>query len=280
MEKKNKKKYYTGKYDRVFKTIMCDKDNKHMMKEFLTRLLDKNIEEVKFLRNELPVNNIDEKEKTIDVLVKIDDEYIHIELNSQYKNYLHTRNFIYFSTVLIKKTRRGEKYDVTSKYIHIDLTYGIKGEKEDYNKYYLMANDGKKYIKNMEIIEYNMDKIKEYWYTKKEEMIEKYKHLMMLDLDSDELKKISKGDKFMEEYERKINKLNEDETFQSAMTWEEDQRLILNTEKSLSKEEGIEQTKKEVVLNMLKKNIDIDTISDVTGLSNNDILTFKNSEYN
>ena len=280
MEKKNNKKYYTGKYDTVFKTIMCDEDNKHMMKEFLERLLGKNIEEVKFLRNELPVNNALEKGKTIDVLVKIDNEYIHIELNSQYKDYLHTRNFIYFSTVFIRKTKKGEKYDTTSKYIHIDLTYGMRFEKEDYNKYYIMANDGKKYIKNMEIIEYNMDKIKEYWYTKEEEKIEKYKHLIMLDLNKEELKSISKGDKFMEEYERKINRLNEDETFQSAMTKEEDQRLILNTEKDISKKEGIEQgsnkTKQEVVLNMLKKNIDIETISDVTGLSYSDILNLQN----
>ena len=42
------------------------------------------------------------------------------------------------------------------------------------------------------------------------------------------------------------------------------------------KEEGIIQTQKQVVINMLKKNIDIDTISEVTELSKEDIKQYIN----
>ena len=33
------KKFYTAKYDRVFKTILCNEDNKELFQEFLSRLL-------------------------------------------------------------------------------------------------------------------------------------------------------------------------------------------------------------------------------------------------
>jgi len=30
-----KKKFYTAKYDRVFKTVLCDEENPHLLQEFL-----------------------------------------------------------------------------------------------------------------------------------------------------------------------------------------------------------------------------------------------------
>ena len=52
--------------------------------------------------------------------MKVDNEYLHIELNCNYKNYLHTRNFIYFTNIYSRKTVRGKKYDFKIKFIHID----------------------------------------------------------------------------------------------------------------------------------------------------------------
>lgn len=49
------KKFYTAKYDRVFKAVLCDEDNKELFQEFLSRLLKKKVEIIEFLRNELPV---------------------------------------------------------------------------------------------------------------------------------------------------------------------------------------------------------------------------------
>ena len=66
------KKFYTAKYDRVFKTVLCDEDNPHLLQEFLSRILKKKVEIVEFLKNELPVRNVSERVKTVDVLVKAD----------------------------------------------------------------------------------------------------------------------------------------------------------------------------------------------------------------
>ena len=89
-------KFYTAKYDRVFKTVLCDEDDKELLQEFLSRLLNKKVEIIEFLRNELPVSTILEKSKIVDVLVKVDGEYTYIELNGTSPKYLHIRNYIFF----------------------------------------------------------------------------------------------------------------------------------------------------------------------------------------
>lgn len=265
-----KNKFYTAKYDRVFKTVLCDEDDKELLQEFLSRLLKRKVEIIEFLRNELPISTTEEKVKTVDVLVKVDGEYTHIELNGTSPKYLHIRNYIYFSTLYTKKVQRGEEYDLTTKFIHIDLTYGMDSDK-DVIKYYVQSNDNEKYLENIEIIEYNMDKIMKYWYNKNIQKVNQYKHLIMLDLETNGLKELSKGDDFVEKFEDKITKLNETETFQSAMTYEQDQKLILNTEKRISYNEGMEERSIEIAKSMLKDKVDIEIISKYTGLSKEEI---------
>ena len=99
-----------------------------------------------------------------------------------------------------------------------------------------------------------------------------------LDLDQNDLDEMSNGDDFVKEYEDKVTDLNNQETFRSFMTYEEDQKLIQNTEKKMAYEDGIsqgieqgisqgiEQEKLEIAKNMLKEKLDIATISRMTGL--------------
>ncbi len=55
-------------------------------------------------------------------------------------------------------------------------------------------------FENFEIIEYNMDKLMDYYENYNEEKTKEYNNLIMLDLQSEELNTLAKGDKFMEEY--------------------------------------------------------------------------------
>lgn len=226
------------------------------------------------MRNELSVSTTIEKVKVVDVLVRVDGEYTHIELNGASLNYLHIRNFVYFSTLYSRKVQRGEEYDIITKFIHIDLTYGMNSEKDEI-RYYVQSSEGEKYLENIEIIEYNMDKIMSYWYNEVIQKVNEYKHLIMLDLEKKGLKKLSKGDDFVEKFEDKLTRLNETETFQSAMTYEQDQKLILNTEKRISYNEGSKEKQLEIAKSMIKDNIDINDISKYTQLSIEEIIKIK-----
>ena len=76
----------------------------------------------------------------------------------------------------------------------------------------------------------------------------------------------------MAKYTDELTKLNDSDEFQSWMTYEEDQQMILNTEKKMSYNEGQNDSKLEIAKSLLQQKINIDVISKATGLSNDEIL--------
>ena len=106
--------------------------------------------------------------------------------------------------------------------------------------------------------------------------------MIMLDLDKKELENMPK-DKIVDKYITNVTIVNDDPEFQKYMSEEEDKKKIQNSLLSEAKEEGISQgytsgindgiskgeNKKsiEIAKNMLKKNMSIEDISDITGLS-------------
>ena len=56
------------------------------------------------------------------------------------------------------------------------------------------------------------------WYNKKQKQIEKYKYFIILNLEHDELKELSKKDKVVERYMEDLNVINSDPVFIQHMT--------------------------------------------------------------
>ena len=71
----------------------------------------------------------------------------------------------------------------------------------------------------------------------------------------------------------KTKKLNEGQDDYTFLTPEEEQEKLINTLTA----EGIEKNKIEIAKNMLKENLDIELISKVTGLSEEQISSLKNN---
>ncbi len=98
----------------------------------------------------------------------------------------------------------------------------------------------------------------------------------MFDLDKDDLKALSNGDDFVAKYTDELTKLNDSDAFQSWMTYEEDQQMILNTEKKMSYNAGLEKgqndSKLEIAKKMLSRGDNINDIIEVTDLSKDEIL--------
>ena len=117
--------------------------------------------------------------------------------------------------------------------------------------------------------------------------------------NKEELKEISRGYKEMESVAKKISKLSKEEEMQGIYLKEEQEAFIRDQikayamkdgyndglEKGMEKglkeghtkglEEGALNKQKEIVINMLNKNMDIKTISDITGLSTCEIEKLK-----
>lgn len=138
-------KFYTAKNDKVFKAVMCDEDDLSLLKGFLEQILNLNISEISLLETEQNIRHKNERKKMIDALVKVDNQYIHIELNSQNQAYLRNRNFSFFTGIYSKKTKTGEDYLDLEDFIHIDLPYGLSKNLKEREVYYMM-NDRKEII--------------------------------------------------------------------------------------------------------------------------------------
>ena len=270
------KAFWHGKYNRPFKEIFGNEKYEDLLREFLQRVLNKKIEEITYLQTELKTGNLVERAKTVDLLVRTEKKLIHVEMNTNNPAYLHLRNACYFFNKISSQTKIGEDYDLEYEFIHIDFTYNMKDSKNVVEKYTISNEDGSKnYLDNIEIWEFNMDIANSFWYNKDEKNINKYKHLIMFDLDKDELKTLSNGDDFVAKYTDELIKLNNSDEFQSWMTYEEDQQMILNTEKKMSYNEGQNDSKLEIAKKMLSRGDDINDIIEVTDLSKDIILNLK-----
>ena len=139
----------------------------------------------------------------------------------------------------------------------------------------IMNEKGELYVKNFIIYEINMDYYDKIWYSKNEDEIKKNQYMIMLDLDKKELKNMPK-DKIVDKYITNVTIVNDDSEFQKYMSEEEDKKKIQNSLLSEAKEEGISQEKVSIAKNMLNKNMSIEDISDITGLSIEEINKLPN----
>jgi len=118
-------------------------------------------------------------------------------------------------------------------------------------------------VKNIQIIEYNIDKKNEFWYTKSGKAREEYKYLLLLDLEPEEIEKKLKGDELAMEYKDKIEEINQSGEFRAFITVEEDIRKKMNTEREL----GREEKSKEMILNLHAVNVPLKKIAASAGMS-------------
>ena len=91
------------------------------------------------------------------------------------------------------------------------------------------------------------------------------------------------GDKYMTEFKKKVESLNNNARYKEFLSAEEDMRKTNNTFKEIGRREGIEIGKSEgveernieIARNLLKKNMNIQDISEVTGLPLSEIKKLK-----
>ncbi len=127
-----------------------------------------------------------------------------------------------------------------------------------------------------------MDKIRAFWYNDGKEKLDKYKYLVMQNLDKEELEKLSvmyKGDEGIMDYNEKLRRLNENGKFNSLLTEEEEEIFWRNTERNigekLGEKRGEKRGKKDVAKNMLSDGVNIDLIAKYTNLSKQQIVSLK-----
>ena len=286
MEEKNKKEFFTCRYDIAFKEVFMKEENKDILIALIESILNIKIKDITYLNLEKNNGNIYVRRKHFDFHVKTEKENIHIEVNNYLEDYVRPRNMAYICNTYSKEVLVGEEYSEDIDFIQINLTYNMIEkyknkfhDEKDLRIYKIKDEDNKEYVKNFTICEYNMDYYLNLWYSKNEKEIEKYKYLIMLDLKPKELKELSKKDKVISKYMKEIEKVNEDPEFYEYISAEEDNRKIensiktqyLNEGRAEGRAEGVRDYSIEVAKKMKEDGFNIDLIEKYTSLSKKEI---------
>ena len=271
-------KYYNGLNDIVFKNTLCVEEHKGLLKWLLESCLDIKIDNLILKDKELSKKTKYSKGRVVDLLIESDNKMFNVEINNRPHDYNNDRNLGYLANLYGKSIDKSNDYKKINSCIQLNITSGKK-DIELKSKYLLVdtLNESKNiWTDNFIIYEINVDLLKKLYYNKDIKSINKYKPVIMLTLNKEELEEFSLGDERIMEYKDKVNELNSDDDFVTFISREEDQEKTENALRTIISEKNEELKTQKTKLNnvnienarkMKEKNIDLNTISEITGLS-------------
>ena len=274
---------FDPKEDFVFKALFGTEENKKLLISLLNSIL-----KGKPYINDLSLNNSEltkilepNKSSRLDILATSDDGIkFNIEMQCRKTNNLPTRTLFYTSKLYAKDLKKNEDYNktkvisiwlfgenVTDRKSAINEAY-VTFQKNDKDPYEIMTN-------NLRIIYLELDK-----YIVSDENI-KYKLSKWVDFLKDpiNLNKETVEDEDIKQARETLNYISTDDKERSILDSIQKSRNDFYNDMTAAKEEGIEEGLKEgkieIAKNMLKLNIDVNIISQSTGLSVNVIENLK-----
>ena len=272
------KKILTAKYEVIFMYAVVK--NKQVIKQIIEQILNRKYNEFVILNPNLIKDNIYNIGQKLDLLIKADDEYINVELNSKYNKYVKERNLLYVFKLCLDKSEK-DKETLKGKVRQININFGRKSKGiEDIAIVNLMTN--KKITTKIEIKNLNIDfYVKKYYnnykLTKEEEIY------VMLGLELEELNKLSERNEIVKEFKKSVEEANKDELVVKWFSPEQEREMRENYIRSEAEEKGIKKGMKKGIVegkkagilegllqtakNMLEADMNIETISKLTGLS-------------
>ena len=277
-------------YERCFAYVYDQ--NKNNLAHLLASIL--NVDVLKIKNNITKISdtndlkNKNDKQRRMDFVYRIDNLSLDIELNLKPRP-IKERNINYLMSLHLRKFKKGNRYEDNYRTIQININNEMIDESDKViEEYYFRKEDGKEYAKNIGFYVVNIPNIKKIWYNKEDEEFEKYKYMLsFFETNVDMIRRIYEGDEVVMDIINKQEEFSRDneewETFRSENELEEEYQLGIEYAKEEGKKEGIEegielgklQGIKKVVKSMLDKNMDIKDIVDITGLSEEEILSLK-----
>jgi len=293
-------------YDKMFKSVLTSREARGYLAGLISDITGLPKEEIKrdmvIKNSEHSINSISEKKKISDLVVEVKESVINLEMNRYYYDGLIDRNHEYIAKIRESLVKEGEKYNDLKKIIQINF--------DNYNKYkpddrvvikFEMIDKEKGLEEGVGIESYHviLPNVREKYYNKgsRDELVGKL--VIMVEEKYEELERLIEKYTELRPVGKKMVEISRDEELQGIYDAEEHERKVRNSimatelkknffeglnrgmEKGIEKgiKEGIEQgalvKQNELVSKMMKKNIDIDIIMDITGLTREELLDLK-----
>ena len=262
--------------DKVASIIFTDIETRKYVEYVVSKALNIPLEIVKDnleLRTPRVNANINTQYSISDAIYENNTSIINIEIN--YQNYakLAVKNMKYVCHLVLRQTKINEQYPELKPIYQININnFDVFGEgKFIYRSSIMEESIHKKRNDFITIIDINVDFLREIDYNKimeeEEYSLERLLYIFICK-NKDILDKLYLEDEIMENVRKKL----------SALTEDFDKELYYNREELINEwsyDEGYKTRNNEIAKAMLQKNITIEDISEITGLSIDEIENLK-----
>ena len=262
--------------DFIFKRIFGVEESKDILISFLNALFKEyeylpNIKNIKFSNNENIKDDLENKDSRLDIKATTDSgNVINIEVQTTDNGNLINRGIYYCSKMIVDGTYEGYDYDkpevisiwIIKNKIRQDNIFYDRGSAIEISQLYSPpTKENDEYLKNsnkLTIVSIFLYKFKEGTF---DIDIEQWlRFIDNRDISDVENKQICKANE-------KLNYLRSSKDMKDIYDSKFKFQLHKNTDLKIAKQDGLKEGKIEMVKNMLKKNMDINLISELSGLS-------------
>ena len=241
------------------------------------------------INNEILVNKKNHKNSRIDILLKVNEHFIIIEMNKNFYHGIINKNYNYLYKIGSLLYEKGEDFYNDKKLILINFdNYDYFKKNELIYKCQIKNKNSQIDNRNLEIYHINLKYLNKYCYNKDIKdltLLERYL-LMLVVIDSEKRKEIQGRDEILEKVNKTIEEFNE-ERFRNIFDdidermydeWEKEYRYKQGVKygKRQGRKEGILEANSNIAINLYKNKIPIDIITNSTGITKQELMKLIN----
>ena len=276
--------------DTMLKAMFQNENRIKYSAKFLSYFIDVEYEDILnnicLAKNELDKNNENDKGERCDYVALLSDTSLNIEVNNNSSLEVLERNMEYAHRLYSKKIKRGEENYQYTQVIQFNLNnFAFKGNDKIVDIYTVTNGDNIGLSNKLIFVQIYVQNLRKKWYTKgMKSLSEEEKYILALvEMDLDKLNDLG-GENIMDEYVKEA----EEVSFEGGVGEAYDKEWALRDQgyrdglsqgKAEGKAEGFSQgkieNKKEIAKNMLSKAMEVELISEITGLSIEEIKNLK-----
>lgn len=271
--------------DVMFHTMLNNESRKQYVSYLLSLILEKDYKEIynsiQFSKEELDKENYHDSKKTVDLVCTVDKEVFNIEMNNNMSIPSLERNISYINRLYAGSMKQGDKKYHYNKVIQININnFNFDGNTNIIDEFYIKNKNSEVLTDKIKILYIYLPLIRKKMYNNKEKLtlLEKL-FLVFNEKDSNELKKLIKGEKIMEEYRQDAIDASQKSEILGLYDKEKESERLEQIRLDYAREEGVEegelQASLKIAKNLIKRGYSLEEVSINTEL---DIETLKNIE--
>lgn len=222
--------FYTATNEAVF--YYCIGNDLKKAKIFIEQVIKRPIYQIEIKNAKLLKDYMYTKEKVLDYLVLTDIGYINIEINNYNADWRIKRDVSYACKLVSNAVDKAKNYSETERVIQININR-LGSTSKGYEVYRLNSeHNSKEFPKTLtdvlEIYTVNIDFYKEMVYNGNKKFIKDNYLLCAMDLQPDDIDKISEGNEDLMDFKEMLEKINDNEDFVKWISAEKEAEMFKN----------------------------------------------------